>query len=140
MTLRAFSPNFAVSDIRKSVAFYKENFGFNLVMGVPVSQDSVDTDFIEGKEYVYAMINKDNISLMFQKDDSFYDDIILADRCQIGASVSFYFDVEDLDELYESLQNKKLNMTEIKMTWYGQREFYIKDNNGYILCFAKQAE
>jgi uncharacterized glyoxalase superfamily protein PhnB len=139
MNLKAFSPNFSVSDVRESVAFYKENFGFDLVMAVPFSQDSIDTDFIEGKEYVYAMVSKNGVNLMFQRDDSFCDDVVLAEGCKIGASVSFYFDIENLDELYESLQNKKLDMTEIKTTWYGQREFYLKDNNGYILCFAKQA-
>ena len=27
-------------------------------------------------------------------------------------------------------------MKEIDTTWYGQREFYVRDCNGYILAFA----
>lgn len=27
---------------------------------------------------------------------------------------------------------------ELSTTWYGMNEFYIRDNNGYILGFAEQ--
>lgn len=30
------SPNFEVANIRKTVAFYTDNFGFNLIMAVPI--------------------------------------------------------------------------------------------------------
>lgn len=40
----------------------------------------------------------------------------------------------DLAKLYE-VETKR-----ITTTWYGQREFYIKDINGYILGFASKAQ
>ncbi|EKB58258.1 hypothetical protein HMPREF9700_02066 [Bergeyella zoohelcum CCUG 30536] len=33
-----------------------------------------------------------------------------------------------------------LQITELKTTWYGMQEFYLKDLNGYILGFAEKAE
>ncbi|MDR1451402.1 MAG: VOC family protein [Helicobacteraceae bacterium] len=138
MKFKTLSPNLAVKDIRKTVAFYQETLNFNLVMAVSVSQDNVDETFAKDKEYIYAMIGRDGINLALQREDSFREDVALAKDTPLGASGTFYFDVEKLDELYESLQDKNIETTEIKTTWYGMREFYIKDNNGYILGFAEQ--
>lgn len=45
MKISKLSPNFEVSDIKKTVAFYAENFGFNLIMAVPETQDRIDQIF-----------------------------------------------------------------------------------------------
>ena len=52
MKISKMSPNFEVTNIRKTVAFYAENFGFNLIMAFPESQDGIDQTFEENKEYV----------------------------------------------------------------------------------------
>ena len=31
-----------------------------------------------------------------------------------------------------------LMVKELSTTWYGMKEFYIYDNNGYVLGFAEQ--
>jgi hypothetical protein len=36
--------------------------------------------------------------------------------------------------------NKLTPNSKLKLTWYGVKEFYIKDNNGYILGFAEESE
>jgi uncharacterized glyoxalase superfamily protein PhnB len=140
MKISKLSPNFEVSDIKKTVAFYTENFGFVLVMAVPETQDGIDQTFAENKEYVYAMMQKDNVEFMFQRSDTFKNDVIFSKELTIGATVSFYMDVEGIKEFYETLKNKNLQMTELKTTWYGMQEFYVKDFNGYILGFAEKAE
>lgn len=56
----------------------------------------------------------------------------------IGASAVFYIRVDDVDKWYETISRKAEVVKQIETTWYGMREFYIKDNNGYILGFATQ--
>jgi uncharacterized glyoxalase superfamily protein PhnB len=129
-----------VSDINETVAFYLENFGFELVMAVPQSQDGIEQALSEGKEYVYALIQKDAVELMFQRSDTFKKDVVFSEGLVIGATVSFYMDVIGIKELHENLRSKKLQMTDLKTTWYGMQEFYVKDNNGYILGFAEKAD
>jgi uncharacterized glyoxalase superfamily protein PhnB len=90
MRLSKLTPNFAVADIRQTVQFYCENLGFELVMVVPVTQDGVEQQLSAGKEYVYAMVKKDSVELMFQRSDSFSEDVVLAGQTPVGASVSFY--------------------------------------------------
>lgn len=140
MKISKLSPNFEVTDIRKTVAFYTETFGFNLIMAVPETQDGIDQTFEENKEYVYAMIQKDNVELMFQRSDTFKNDVVFSKGQNIGATVSFYMDIEGIKEFHQNLQNKSLELTELKTTWYGMQEFYLKDLNGYILGFAEKSE
>ena len=141
MKINTLTPNFAVADIRQTVQFYCENLGFELVMAVPETQDGIDQKLSESKEYVYAMLKKDDIELMFQRIDSFQEDVFLTDKFSVvGASVSFYMQGKGIEAFFEELKNKNIQVSELKLTWYGIKEFYIKDNNGYILGFAEEVE
>ncbi len=140
MKINKLSPNFEVTDIKKTVDFYKENFGFTLAMAVPETQDGVEQTLSNSKNYVYAMMQKDNVEFMFQRSDSFKEDLVFAKDLDMGATVSFYMEIEGIDELYHSLKNKNLQITELKTTWYGMQEFYVRDLNGYILGFAEKKE
>lgn len=140
MKISKLSPNFEVNDIKKTVTFYTENFGFMLVMAVPQSQDGIDQTFEENKEYVYALIQKDNVEFMFQRSDTFKNDVVFSKGLNIGATVSFYMDVESIKEFYQDLKSRNLEITELKTTWYGMQEFYLKDLNGYILGFAEKVD
>jgi uncharacterized glyoxalase superfamily protein PhnB len=140
MKVNTLTPNLAVTDIRKTVRFYCENLGFELVMAVPVTQDGIEQQLSDGKKYVYAMLKKDSIELMIQRIDTFQEDIVMAGQQDIGASVSFYMQGKGIETFYAELKNKNIQMSEIKHTWYGIKEFYIQDNNGYILGFAEETE
>ncbi len=138
MKIKKLSPNFAVTDIKKTVEFYQNNLGFTLIMAVPESKDGIEQTLSNNKEYVYAMMQKDNIEFMFQRSDSFKEDLIFAKDLNMGASVSFYMELEGLKAFYDTLKNKNLQITELKTTWYGMQEFYVKDLNGYIIGFAEK--
>jgi uncharacterized glyoxalase superfamily protein PhnB len=140
MKLNKLTPNFAVADIRQTVRFYRDNLGFELIMAVPVAQDGVERQLLDGKEYVYAMMRKDGVELMFQRSDSFREDVALAGDTPVGASVSFYMEGEGIDDFHAGLETKGAQVTGINRTWYGVKEFYLKDNNGYVLGFAEEAE
>jgi uncharacterized glyoxalase superfamily protein PhnB len=138
MKICKISPNFEVTDIKKTTAFYTENLGFNLIMAVPESQDGIDQTFLENKEYVYALVQRDNVEFMFQRSDTFRNDVVFSKGLAIGATVSFYMEIEGINEFYLALKHKNLQLTELKTTWYGMQEFYLKDLNGYILGFAEK--
>ncbi len=140
MKVNKLTPNFEVKDIESTVTFYQSVLGFTLVMAVPSTQDAMDESFISDKDYVYALVKKDNVELMFQRTDSFKQDVTLARGLPIGASVSFYMEVNGLDDFFVSIKDKVDVFTVPEMAWYGMREFYLKDINGYILGFAEKVE
>ncbi|MGG8496513.1 VOC family protein [Tenacibaculum sp. TC6] len=140
MKVNKLTPNFEVKNIRKTVEFYQSFLGFSLVMVVSETQDGIEQSFADDKEYVYALVNKDNVEMMFQRTESFKRDVVFAKELPLSASVSFYMEVDGIDGFYEQIKNKGLNPTELKTAWYGMREFYLKDNNGYILGFAEKKD
>lgn len=140
MKINKLTPNFEVKSIQQTVDFYTEYLGFNLIMAVPETQDGIEQTLTPGKEYVYAMMQKDHVELFFQQSDSFKQDLVFSTGLTIGASVSFYMEVEGIEDLYLSLKSKNFNLTELKTTWYGMQEFYMQDINGYILGFAQKVD
>lgn len=53
---------------------------------------------------------------------------------------SFYFNVEDVDQLWLDLKDKVKICYSIDNFEWGMREFAIYDNNGYILQFGQEIE
>ncbi len=140
MKVNKLTPNFEVQNIRETIEFYQSVLGFSVVMAVPETQDGIEQSLTDGKEYVYALLSKDNVEMMFQRTDSFKKDILLAKDLSIGASVSFYMEIDGIDGFYQQIIDRGLRPTQLKTAWYGMREFYLKDNNGYVLGFAQKSE
>ncbi|MTI32146.1 VOC family protein [Xanthovirga aplysinae] len=138
MKANKLTPNLEVKDIKETVDFYESILGFSLVMAVPETQDGIEQALAEGKDYVYALVKKDKVELMFQRTDSFKEDIALARNLPMGASASFYMEIDGIKAFYEQIKSKHINPTKLKTAWYGMQEFYIADNNGYILGFAEK--
>ena len=132
------TPNLMVQDVKKTVAFYRETLGFELVMAVPADKNGIETGLQEDKDYIYALVKNQNTEIMFQETNSFKEDIPILDREKPGASASFYFEVEDVEGLAAHLKDRVETVKEIQTAWYGMREWYIKDNSGYILCLAQR--
>ncbi|MCK4358127.1 MAG: VOC family protein [Candidatus Cloacimonetes bacterium] len=133
MELKKLAPNFAVQDIEKTVAFYRDVLGFKLEMAVPEDKSGVEQELTEKKKYIYAMMSRNSVQVMFQRTDSIGEDVPPLKGVPIGASVSFYIEVEDINALYQEMKSKAEVVKELETVWYGMQEFYIKDCNGYIL-------
>ncbi|MGP2655616.1 VOC family protein [Malaciobacter sp. WC5094] len=136
--MKSLSPNLAVKDIKESVAYYQNNFGFEIEMLVDSLQEDFNPVVKEDKEYIWALIKKGDVSLMLQEKNSMKEDIgnFFND---ISASITLYIEVDDVESLYEKVKENVDILKPVYETWYGQKEFYIKDINGYILGFSSKA-
>jgi uncharacterized glyoxalase superfamily protein PhnB len=135
--MKSMIVNLAVNDIASTIKYYQENFDFELQMLVDESKTIFDTEIKKELNYIWAMIKKDGVSIMLQSIESLKEDVgVFFDN--IGASLTLYIEVENVDELYLKIKDKVSIYKDIDTTWYGQREFYIKDINGYILGFTSK--
>ena len=129
--------NLAVRDIRESLTYYKEILGFTPTMAVPEDKSSFSPVLADSKRYLFAIVQSGGVEIMLQEQNSLKDDV-----CDffhsIGASATLYIRVDNVDEWYDRVSQKAEVVRQIETTWYGMREFYIRDVNGYILCFATQ--
>ncbi len=129
--------NLAVRDIAESIAYYRDVLNFTPIMAVPEDKSSFSPELEDGKRYLFAMIQSGGVEIMLQQDESLREDV--GDFfTNIGASVTFYIRVDDVDGWYETIAPKVEIIKPIETTWYGMREFYIREINGYVLAFAKQ--
>ena len=135
--MKKLNPNLMVKDVKETVEFYKNNLGFELVMAVPENQDGILNEIPEDKKVVYALVKNGNVEIMFQAEKSFKEDVSALKKSNIGASCTFYIELENLEDFYRNIKDKVDVVKELFTTWYGMKEFYIRDNNGYILTFAE---
>ena len=130
-------PNLMVKDITETVVFYQDVLGFEFVLAVsPDYQTTFDTLPMD-QPFIYALVRRDGIDIQFQSTENLAEDVTAFQGMQVGASVAFYFKVNDIEVLYSKLQHRVEVIKDIATTWYDMREFYIRDCNGYVLGFAQ---
>lgn len=121
------TPEIVVEEVNKTLVFYEEILGFKRVMTVP-----------EEGIYDWALIEKNNHEIMFQTKSSLAKDIPSINKSPIGNSMMLYIEVKNVDEFYKEIRKKVEVLKELHDTFYGSREFIIKDCNGYILIFSER--
>ncbi len=127
-----------VRDLHMSIDFYQNILGFSLRMAVDEDTNIHVTGPSPGIKLIYAQLERDEVEIMVQQQNSMVEDLPVFSGCNIGASVSFYITVKDIDGLFQQVRSKADCIREPETTWYGMREFYIRDPDGYILGFAEQ--
>ncbi|MBI2411248.1 MAG: VOC family protein [Candidatus Kerfeldbacteria bacterium] len=127
MKTASLSPNLMVEDMHKTIEFYTSILDFTVTMTVP-----------DEKHPVWAMLQNDGVTIMLQQRASFVEEVPNFAQQPIGGSFSLYIHVDDIDTLYKKIQQEKITIIqELHKTFYGAREFSIKDVNGYVLYFAQ---
>jgi uncharacterized glyoxalase superfamily protein PhnB len=138
---KKLTPDLMVIDVAKTVKFYTEKLGFKLDMLVPENEKAIETRLANEKKYVYAMVSRDDVFVMFMRKDVYGEDVQALKGVSIGASATFYCDVDNVSALHDSFKENGVDIIKgISTTWYGMKEFYIMDLNGYILGFAEQKQ
>jgi uncharacterized glyoxalase superfamily protein PhnB len=128
--------NMMVEDVNRTLDFYCEVLGFEFVIGVPKNSQEIVTDRPQNKTLGFAIMKSGNVQMMFQERDGLVEEMPDFAGITIGGSLTFYIEVRDAKELYEKVKNKATIVKELQTKFYGKEEFYIRDCNGYMLCFA----
>src|SRR6478672_2946721 len=120
MSLTNLRPMMWTEDLMGSVGFYTDVLGFT---AVEVRED-----------WGWASLSKDNVWLMLCRPNEHtpYD--------KIGFTGSFYFNIDDVDALWDELRDKVKVCYGIENFEWGMREFAVYDNNGYLLQFGQEIE
>ncbi len=119
MKFKSLQPILWTENLDETIGFYLHILGFSLNE--------------RNDDWQWASLQKDGIQIMISKPNQHEK------LNGIGFSGSFYFNVENVDEVWENLKTKANICYEIETFEWGMREFAIYDNNGYILQFAQPA-
>ncbi len=115
MAVRGVSIALSTEDVARSAKFYVEQLGFTCTL------------HLEGFARVRLgaadiMLTQPNAHLPWQGP---------------RFTGSIYLDVDNIDELWESLKTRARIVYPIETMEYGVREFGLLDDNGYQLSFAQ---
>lgn len=128
--LKSLTPNLMVADMGKTIDYYRDVLGFELMMSAP-----------EEAPFDWAMMKSGGVSIMFQTQKSLGEELAaFKEIAAPGGSLTFYVDVADINVLYDRVKGKADLLKELFGTSYGTREFIIRDCNGYLIVFAEDSE
>jgi lactoylglutathione lyase len=126
MKLESLTPNLMVPDVNQAIDYYREYLGFELNMSVP-----------ETGLFDWASIKAGDVEIMLQARTSLVGEIPALEAAQIGGSLTFFIQMQGIDELYHRVKDRVTIVQDMHTTPYGMREFAMRDLNGYILAFAE---
>lgn len=116
--LKFARPMFYTVDFDATLAFYIDVLGFKLEVRLD--------------EFGWADLSRDDVEVMIAKPNAHMP----FEKAAFTGSI--YFNVEDVDALWDELKDKTKVCYPVETFSYGMREFAIFDNNGYLLQFGQQ--
>lgn len=120
MKLTSLRPMLESRNLETTIEFYTGTLGF-----------TVGDILQDGETTSWCSLYRDGVSIMFCSPNTHmnYGGILLTG--------SIYFNVEEVDRIWEDLKDKCSVLYNLENFNYGMREFGIKDNNGYVLSFGE---
>ena len=118
--IKKMSPQFLVADIEHSIEFYTKKLDF-------------EVDF--RYEDFYAGIIKDNYSIHLKSGKPSIEE---RESKRENIDLDIIFSVEGVEDLYEALMNKSVEIVQPLCDRPYGKEFYIADPDGYILAFLEE--
>ena len=123
------TPLLEVYDMPASVRFYRDKLGFKIVQSSPV----LGEDFFH-----WAWLRLGDAEVMLNTAfESNEDRPAEPDRVRTAAhgDTCLYFGCPDVDATYRELRGKGVESREPTVTGYGMKQLYLRDPDGYGICF-----
>jgi catechol 2,3-dioxygenase-like lactoylglutathione lyase family enzyme len=129
--VRHMTPLLSVFDMPTSLKFYRDTLGFE------VTQDTG-----QGDESGWVMLQKSGVTLMLNTayDDDERPPAPDPAHHAIHQETCLYFLSPDPQVAYEFLKSKGFQLDPPKVAYYGMNQLYVRDPDGYTLCFQAPAE
>ncbi|MDR2154791.1 MAG: VOC family protein [Burkholderiaceae bacterium] len=139
--LTRFWINMMVDDIHATIAFYRDVFGFEHIMSVPRGVKATFFEYDPARPLIYAAIRCGGIELMMQQRQSLIEEVpAFAPGAPTGGTLTFYFQTDDVEALAAKVRGVCEVVRDLHDTFYGMREIYVRDLNGYVLCFSQPVQ
>jgi len=128
-----------VEDVSGTLDYYINTLGFSYVMGMAEEEGGLYLEYNPEVALSFAIVANGTVQLFFQQMENFRRDICSYASLVTGATpISLYIEIDAVDPYFEEISPKTEIVGELRNTFYGMREFYIRDCNGNILGFAQK--
>jgi len=120
-----------VFDMPTSVRFYRDVLGFEVVQTSPREGDRFD--------WVLLRLNQTRLMLNTAYEQDSRPAAPEAKRSAAHNDTCLYFSCPNVDGAYRLLQSHGVDLDAPKIAPYGMKQLYVRDPDGYALCFQWQA-
>lgn len=128
MKVLRITPVLFAANIEPSVKFWTERLGFQKTAEVP-----------EGNALGFAILEKDGVELMYQSYASADKDNASTGPLVRKGPSFLYVEVSDLDSVARAMIGAE-SAIPMRKTFYGMKEFGVKDPAGHVIMFAQKTE
>ena len=133
LEVSGLTPLLQVYDMPTSVRFYRDVLGFEIMRTSPVLGED---------RFHWALLRLGNAELMLNTAYEFDDERpAKPDHARTAAhdDTGLFFACPDVDAAYKELSSKGVNVKKPSITGYGMKQMYLRDPDGYALCFQWSA-
>jgi catechol 2,3-dioxygenase-like lactoylglutathione lyase family enzyme len=124
--LKKLTPNLVVSDVGRSLAFYRDVLGFTLEQTVS-----------DAEPFVFAIVKSGDVQVFLNAPGPSLEEYPAHKGRPIGGTFTLFIDVEDIRGSYAHLKDRVEVVRPLEKRWYGVTEFAFTDPDGYIITFAE---
>ena len=125
-SIKKITPVLFAAEIEPCIQFWTARMGFQKTVEVP-----------EGDTLGFAIVEKDGVELMYQSYASVEKDNAATAEAVKKGPTFLYVDVDDITQALAAAGDAEIVMP-VRSTFYGAREFGIKDPAGHHVIFAQQ--
>ena len=125
--LNKLTPNLIVSNVERSVAFYRDVLGFEVSGTVP-----------DETPYVFAMLKSGVVEIFLNAPEPAFAEYPAFKDRPIGGTFTMFIEVVGIDQVHAALQARVKIVMPLEKKWYGVTEFAFEDPDGYLITFAER--
>ena len=130
------APLLQVYDMNEALAFYRDALGFELVA------DSGEVDAPEGRyvHWCWLRLGPTDLMLNTAYDEGERPPARDLQRQAGHDDLCLYFSVADVDATAAWLRSRELDVEGPRTAAYGMRQTWLRDPDGYQLCFQARVQ
>ncbi len=125
--LKKLTPNLVVSDVSRSLAFYRDVLGFEMEFSVP-----------DKPPYVFAAVHSGPVEIFLNAPEPAIAEYPAFKDLPIGGTLTLFIEVAGVRRLHDELRDRVTIVMPLEKKWYGLTEFAIADPDGYLITFAER--
>jgi catechol 2,3-dioxygenase-like lactoylglutathione lyase family enzyme len=127
--LKKLTPNLIVSNVERSLAFYRDVLGFAVAFTVP-----------EAPPLVFAAVQSGPVEIFLNAPEAAAAEYPAFKDRPIGGTLTLFIEVAGIRKVHDALNGKVKIVMPLETKWYGMTEFAFEDPDGYLITFAERAE
>jgi catechol 2,3-dioxygenase-like lactoylglutathione lyase family enzyme len=126
-SLNKLTPNLIVSNVDRSLAFYRDVLGF-----------SVETTVPDAPPYIFAIVRSGPVEIFLNAPEPAIAEYPAFKDRPIGGTLTLFIEVSGVRALHEALAARVNVVMPLEKKWYGVTEFAFADPDGYLITYAER--